>query len=96
MEQDSDINNLITFALADSMSISRAKREEIEKYYERSVIARLAEIIASCDEPLEAWTKSKSLQDAASMVEPGLRSKYPELTDGSIRLLLSHAAFSWK
>lgn len=96
MKQKSDINNLIAFALTDSMSISRAKRERIEKYYDQSVVALLDQIIASCDEPLEAWIKSKSFQDAASIVEPGLRKKYPELTDESIRLLLSHVAFSWK
>lgn len=96
MSDTGDINELILFAMAGSMWISQDTRQEMERCYPSLLITQFDRIRAACDEPIEAWTMSTSSTEAARKVEPRLRRKYPELSDESIRLLLSHAAFSWR
>ncbi len=91
-----EINELIEFAMSDSLWISREKRAEIDEYFDKSLVELLDQIRADCDDPIEAWTESNSFSAAAAKVEPGLRAKYPNLSDKSIGLLLNHAAFSWR
>jgi hypothetical protein len=96
MSKPGDINDLIRFAMSGPMWISQEMRKQIEARYPKPLVDLLYKIRADCDSPEEAWTESGSFEEAARKVEPGLRNKYPELSDESIRLLLSQAAFSWR
>lgn len=96
MPEDPSINEVIEFAMGDCMSISAEKRERLKEMHSPSQLSLLEQMRSISESPSEIWTTSGSLQEAAARIESRLRAKYPQLSNRSIQLLLSHAAFSRK
>jgi hypothetical protein len=96
VNQDTNINDLIQFALSERIWISREMRIQIKTQFPIQLVELLDTILHDSSWPAEPWTTSKSLTEAAQRVEPTLRKKYPELTDESISCVLNYACYEWK
>ena len=96
MPQEPSINDVIDYAFASSVYISREVQRDIESRFEPHLVSQLAGILKDSTWPAEPWTTASSLTEAAHLVELRIRAKYPQLNDASVSKVLNYACFQWK
>lgn len=96
MKSNPSLNDIVRYAFADSVSPSRETRQSIAEQFPKALADRFEQLLHDSCWPSEPWTQSASLTEAANKVEPGLRSKYPDLDDSSMSTILNYACYTWK
>ncbi len=96
MSQKPSINDVIEFAFSRSVWISKETQADVESKFAPELVELLAAVLKDSTWPAEPWTTAKSLTEAATLVEPRLRKKYPQLSDASVSKVLNYACFQWK
>ena len=91
-----DLNDVVQFAFAKSVWISKEHKKTIEDTFSNELVARLDSALHCSCWPPEPWTTAKSFKDAADKVIPVLKNKFPELNDDSIQLIMNYACYQWK